>query len=85
MASSLFGMQTTQIPQTVNPVLKAVASMRGGADPRQMLRQMAGGNPQLAQIVQMIDGGTSMQAIAQQLCQQRGTTPEAVAKQLGLF
>ena len=85
MASSLFGKQQKPAQQASNPMQQLMGIARQGGDPRPIMRVLGQNNPQLAQVVQLMDSGTSMQAIAQQLCQQRGTTPEAVAKQLGLF
>lgn len=57
-----------------------------GGDPRQMLRQMAGSDPRAAQAFQMMNGKSpaQLQQMAINMCRERGTTPEAVLKQLGI-
>ena len=84
MASSLFGQNQNQ-PTAENPMAQMLKLARNGNDPKPFLRALSRNNPGLAQAVQLMDGGNSLQDIAVKLCQQRGTTPEAVAKQLGLF
>lgn len=60
--------------------------MRRGGDPRQMLQQMAGNDPRAAQAFQMLNGKSpaELRAMAENMCRERGTTPEAVMRQLGI-
>lgn len=69
-----------------NPLQLLVAALQRGADPTQMIAQMARSNPQMAQAAQMISGKSpqQLQQMAINMCRERGTTPEAVLKSLGL-
>lgn len=68
-----------------NPLQLLVAALQRGADPTQMIAQMARSNPQMAQAAQMISGKSpqQLQQMAINMCRERGTTPEAVLRQLG--
>lgn len=52
----------------------------------QLLQQMAGRNPQAAQVLQMMRGKNSQQlrSMAENMCRERGTSIEQVAQQLGI-
>ena len=67
-----------------NPVQMLMAAVRNGADPRNVLQQMARNNPQIAQASRMINGKSDeeLKQIAVNMCRERGTTPEAVLKSL---
>lgn len=69
-----------------NPMQLLVTALQRGADPRQLINQMARNNPQMAQAAQMISGKNpqQLQQIAMNMCRECGTTPEAVLKSLGL-
>ena len=69
-----------------NPLQLLVTALRHGADPTQMIAQMARNNPQMAQASRMISGKSpqQLQQMAMNMCRECGTTPEAVLRQLGL-
>lgn len=69
-----------------NPLMQLAALAKNGGNPMQMIQQMAGNNPQIAQAYRMIQGKTpaELQQIANNMCRERGTSPEAVMRQLGL-
>lgn len=67
-----------------NPMQLIMTAMRNGADPRQIIAQMARNNPQMAQAAQMIGGKSDaeLRQIAMNMCRERGTTPDAVVQSL---
>ena len=69
-----------------NPMHLILTAMRSGGNPINILQQMARNNPQAAQAVQMIGGKSpaELQQMAINMCRERGTTPEAVLRQLGI-
>ena len=69
-----------------NPMLQVVAAMRGGGDPMALLNQMAQGNPQMQQAMQMISGKNQpqLQEMAKNLAKERGINIEDVARSLGI-
>ncbi len=86
MWSSLFA-KTQSLHQTQNnPFALVMQAMRNGATPAQFVAQMASQNPVIAQVQSVIRGKTPQQlnATLNDLCRQNGTTPEALARQLGL-
>ena len=52
----------------------------------QMLQQLAGRNPQAAQVLRMVQGKTPQQlrSMAENMCRERGVSIEQVAQQLGI-
>lgn len=60
---------------------------RRGGNPLQLLQQMSVNDPQAAQALKMLSGKSpqQLQQMAQNMARERGTTVEAVARQLGLF
>ena len=61
-------------------------AMQGGGNPLQFIQQMAGQNPQAAQVLQMVNGKfpAQLQQIATNMASQFGTTPqEIVARFMG--
>lgn len=52
----------------------------------QMLQQLAGRNPQAAQVMKMIQGKNQQQlrSMAENMCRERGVSIEQVAQQLGI-
>lgn len=69
-----------------NPLQLLVTAVQRGADPTQMIAQMARNNPQMAQASRMISGKSpqQLQQMAINMCRERGTSPEAVLRQLGI-
>lgn len=74
-------------PLMNNPAMQLLSMARnGGGNPMQLLQQMAGRNPQVAQVMRMIQGKNPQQlrAMAENMCRERGTNIEEVARQMGL-
>lgn len=70
-----------------NPMMQLLGmAMRGGGDPMQMLRHVAGQNPQAAQLMQMLQGKSpqQIQQMAVNMARERGTSVEQIARSLGL-
>lgn len=69
-----------------NPLQLLVTAVQRGADPTQLIAQMARNNPQMAQASRMISGKSpqQLQQMAINMCRERGTSPEAVLRQLGI-
>ncbi len=73
-------------PMMGNPLMALVQAAKGGGNPMMLLQQMAGQNPQAAQAMRMVQGKTPQQlrSMAENMCKERGVTPEQVAQQLGI-
>lgn len=73
-------------PMMNNPAMQLMNMVRSGGNPMQLLQQMAGRNPQAAQVMQMIRGKNPQQlrTMAENMCRERGTSVEQVARQLGI-
>lgn len=71
----------------INPMMQMVGMLRNGKDPRQFLMQMAQNNPQVRQVMQMMQGKSSaeLRQMADNIAAERGTTVEDVARQLGIM
>lgn len=69
-----------------DPLINMVSAFRNGVDPRQFLQQMAPQFPMAAQASKMLSGKSNaeLRQMAINMCQERGTSPEAVLKSLGL-
>lgn len=74
------------MPMTFNPVFALLQAARNGGSPMQMLQSLARNNPQAAQALQLVSGRSpeQLKQLATNMCRERGTTPEALARQLGL-
>lgn len=74
------------MPMMNNPAIQLLNMVRNGGNPMQLLQQMAGRNPQAAQVLQMVRGKNPQQlrSIAENMCRERGTSIEQVARQLGI-
>lgn len=70
-----------------NPIFQLVNIARNGGNAIQMLQRMASQNPQAAQAINMIQGKTpqQLQQIATNMARERGTTPQEIARSLGLM
>lgn len=86
MASSLFGRAQNPQQTQSNPMTMVMQAMRQGISPAQFLAKMAAENPVISQVQSVVRGKTPQQlnATLNDLCRQRGTTPEALARELGL-
>lgn len=59
---------------------------RNGGNPMQLMQQMARSNPQVNQVMQMINGKSPQQlrTMCENMCKERGTSIEQVAQQMGI-
>ena len=71
----------------INPMLQMVGMLRSGKNPRQFLMQMAQNDPQVRQVMQMMQGKSpaELRQLADNIAAERGTTVEDVARQLGIM
>lgn len=69
-----------------NPVLMIAQLARMGQDPRSIVRSMVQQDPRVRQAMQMFQGKSpqEMEAMVRNMCKERGTTPEELARSLGL-
>lgn len=69
-----------------NPAMQMLDAMRRGQSPRQVLMGMARSNPQMGQIMQLMQNRSpeQLRQIASNMAAERGTTVENVARQLGI-
>lgn len=72
--------------QMNNPMMQMLAAMRNGRDPMQILQGMAQRDPQISQIMRMMQGKSSneLRQMAQNMAAERGTSVEDIARQLGI-
>lgn len=70
---------------SMNP-LQVIQALRQGANPNQLMMQLAQNNPAVRQAVQMVNGKTPDQIrdMAQQMARQRGVDLNQLSKQLGI-
>lgn len=63
-----------------------VRAYRSGGNPLDMARGMLAGDPRFQQAEQMIRGKSPEQIrqMVENMCKERGTTPEQIAQQIGL-
>lgn len=68
-------------------LMQMASLMKSGGNPMAMLQRMAASNPQAAQAMQIINGKSpeQLRQIAINMARERGTTPEQIAKSLGLM
>ena len=68
-------------------MMQLVSAMRSGGNPYQLIQQMAVSDPKAAQAMQMMQGKSpaELRQMATNMCRERGTTPEAVLRQLGIM
>ena len=69
-----------------NPMLQIQQLMRAGKNPNAVLQIMAQSNPQVRQVMQMINGKSpaQLEQMARNMAKERGTTIEDVARSLGI-
>lgn len=69
-----------------NPVTQMMQLLQAGKNPRAILNVLAQSDPQVNQIMQMMNGKTpeQLRQIANNMAAERGTTVEDVARQLGI-
>ena len=70
-----------------NPIFQLANIARNGGNAMQILQRMAAQNPQAAQAINMIRGKTpqQLQQIATNMAQEIGTSPQEIARSLGLM
>lgn len=71
----------------MNDFASLVSLARSGGNPIAMMQQMAGQDPRMAQAMKIIGGKSAaqLQEIAANMAKERGTTVEAIARDLGLM
>lgn len=69
-----------------NPIFALVQALNSGGNPMAMLQQMADGNPQIAQAVQLMRGKNpqQLQTMAQNMARERGIDINQLIRQLGI-
>lgn len=69
-----------------NPLGVMMNTMRSGGNPMPILQQMAGGNPQVAQAMQIIQGKNPQQLrqIAMNMAKERGLNVNDIAGSMGV-
>lgn len=69
-----------------NPVTQMMQLLQAGKNPRAILNVLAQSDPQVNQVMQMMNGKTpeQLRQIANNMAAERGTTVEDVARQLGI-
>ncbi len=72
--------------QMSNPLAVMTQMMRQGQSPMPFLGQLARQNPQIAQMMQMMQGKGSQQlrSMAENMARERGVSLDALAQQLGI-
>lgn len=69
-----------------NPMFQIIQAMQMGRNPQLLMQQMARTNPQINQAMTMMQGKSpqEIRQMAENMCRERGTTPEQVMQMLGL-
>lgn len=69
-----------------SPLFQMINVARNGGNPMQMIQQMARSNPQINQVMQMMNGKSpdQIRKMASNMAKERGMNLEQVAQQLGV-
>lgn len=69
-----------------NPIGLLIQAAQGGGDPMRIIGQLAGGNPMIAQGLQMVRGKSpdQLRRMAENMARERGTSPEEILRGLGI-
>lgn len=69
-----------------NPLMMLLQAAQGGGDPIQILSQLAGNDPMMAQALKMVQGKTpdQLRRMAENMARERGTSQEAILRGLGI-
>ena len=69
-----------------NPLIQILNMARNGGDPTQLINQAISNHPQRQQIQRIIGGKDPQQLmqVAQNMCQERGTSIDEVLRQFGI-
>ena len=70
-----------------DPITALVRAARTGGNPYGLMQQLAGQDPRAAQAMEMVRGKSPQQLrrIVENMCRERGTTPQELARQMGLI
>lgn len=71
---------------TNNPMMAIMSAIRHGRNPNTILQQLAMQDPRVHQAQNIMAGKTpeQLRQICMNMCSERGTTPEEVARSLGI-
>lgn len=71
---------------TNNPMMAIMSAIRHGRNPNTILQQLAMQDPRVHQAQNIMAGKTpeQLRQICTNMCSERGTTPEEVARSLGI-
>lgn len=69
-----------------SPLFQMINVARSGGNPMQLIQQMARSNPQVNQVMQMMNGKSpdQLRQMAANMAKERGTSIEQVAQGLGI-
>lgn len=69
-----------------NPLMMLLQAAQNRLDPIQILSQLAGNDPMMAQAIRMVQGKTpdQLRQLAENMARERGTSPEAILRGLGI-
>ena len=69
-----------------NPVTQIMQLMQAGKNPNAVLQMLAQNNPQVRQVIGMINGKNpaQLEQMARNMARERGTTIEDVARSMGI-
>lgn len=69
-----------------NPITQMMQLMQAGKNPNAVLQMLAQNNPQVRQVIGMINGKTpaQLEQMARNMARERGTTIEDVARSMGI-
>ena len=69
-----------------NPIGLLIQAAQGRGDPMRIIGQLAGGNPMIAQGLQMVRGKSpdQLRQLAENMAKERGTNVEDILRGLGL-
>lgn len=83
--NSLLGNMMPNMMQN-NPIMQMVQMLKGGGNPEAMLQQFASKNPQMQQMMNMLNGKNSseMGEMMKNAAQERGVNLAQLASQLGM-
>lgn len=65
----------------INQMKEMYKSIKGG-NPMQMIQKMAQANPNMQQVLNMLNNGANPQALFYQMCKQRGINPDEFIKNI---
>ena len=69
-----------------NPFMQMMGLLKSGKNPNAILQTMAMNDPQVRQVMQMMNGKTpaQLEQMARNMAKERGTTIEDVARSMGI-